>query len=740
MRRIGKSFFLWMKSFVIIMIGIVVALTVLTNWMLRIFSEEIKVLNHNLTSIVQRSVDIRLRDISDFTTQLELNNINIKVSNFENTDFLIETDIYSLKRQLTDYKLSNAFVEDIFIYYPKLDYVIGDLGHFKSKQYYILSNHLKSEGYNLWLSMVQLSKNAEYFFYEKQNGEFNLYFSRQLAGEDTDGKNSILIIKIKKEEVLKLLNDEEVAASNSLVAILSEDNKIYTYYGSEAEAALLTTLSEKDYSMPMITLNDYLGSIRKSDFYGIKYVTLINRKYILNSMHYVRNIAYISLFFCAVFGIGLFALMSRRNYRSVANLLNRLQEKSQPLDGTAIVDEYGFINNKIDRMLADNRKSLEKLEEQREIIEGLFLSNLLSSEERNNSVIFASIQRYNLQFEYSLFQIVLIRSEIGFERQESKQLIADIVDRIKEMKLELYVVATEYSGDIVLLFNMEQDFTMEKMVEGLRVLQEDMKKGSLVVFGGIYDSMSHIFASYYEALMTADNSEKDGQTVLVFDANAESDSSGGREASGFMTEYELDMIDGNYEDAKKRIDILFNQYIASDKHSFTSRCKKYAVLNPLVEAMRKIEEEHRSFDREYYYNQLSSTKDSKSFLKIMHKIFDEIIEVSRKAQSDTKMGIAEKAKEYIHHNYENSMLGLYSISEYLGVSNTYLSTIFKKSYNMGIPQYINKLRIEKAKKLILNTEYNIKEIALSVGFSSDVTFIRVFKQFENTTPKKYREN
>ncbi len=68
-----------------------------------------------------------------------------------------------------------------------------------------------------------------------------------------------------------------------------------------------------------------------------------------------------------------------------------------------------------------------------------------------------------------------------------------------------------------------------------------------------------------------------------------------------------------------------------------------------------------------------------------------------------------------------------------------LSTTFKKKYGIGIAQYINSLRIEKAKRLIVNTDENIKEIALSVGFSSDAAFIRVFKQFENTTPGRYKK-
>ena len=73
----------------------------------------------------------------------------------------------------------------------------------------------------------------------------------------------------------------------------------------------------------------------------------------------------------------------------------------------------------------------------------------------------------------------------------------------------------------------------------------------------------------------------------------------------------------------------------------------------------------------------------------------------------------------------------YLVSEQLNVSNSYLSTTFKATYGVSIIQYINRLRVDQAKSLILNTDMNIKDIAQTVGFSSDINFIRVFKKLEN---------
>ena len=102
--------------------------------------------------------------------------------------------------------------------------------------------------------------------------------------------------------------------------------------------------------------------------------------------------------------------------------------------------------------------------------------------------------------------------------------------------------------------------------------------------------------------------------------------------------------------------------------------------------------------------------------------------------------VAERAASIIEQEFTDPLLGLYRIAEELKLSNSYLSTTFKAQYGVGIVQYMNQKRIDFAKELIVNTEMSIKEIALACGFSSDISFIRVFKRHEDKTPGTLRKN
>ena len=93
----------------------------------------------------------------------------------------------------------------------------------------------------------------------------------------------------------------------------------------------------------------------------------------------------------------------------------------------------------------------------------------------------------------------------------------------------------------------------------------------------------------------------------------------------------------------------------------------------------------------------------------------------------------------LQKRFKDSQFGLFELAQELGVSNTYVSTQFKKYYGFGVASFISSLRMEEAKRLITSTDMSIKDIAVSVGFSSDIAFVRAFKKSESVTPGSLRK-
>lgn len=93
---------------------------------------------------------------------------------------------------------------------------------------------------------------------------------------------------------------------------------------------------------------------------------------------------------------------------------------------------------------------------------------------------------------------------------------------------------------------------------------------------------------------------------------------------------------------------------------------------------------------------------------------------------------------YVTENYKQNI----TLGELCFLFNTNKSTLcysFKNKYGITLVQYINKLRIKEAKKLMREGKMNLTQISEEIGFSSIHYFSRVFKNYENTSPSDYIE-
>lgn len=97
----------------------------------------------------------------------------------------------------------------------------------------------------------------------------------------------------------------------------------------------------------------------------------------------------------------------------------------------------------------------------------------------------------------------------------------------------------------------------------------------------------------------------------------------------------------------------------------------------------------------------------------------------------------EKMKVYIERHYQNN-LTIEFLSSLFYMNRSYLSHLFKEKTGDTYVNYLNRIRIEKAKQLLLDSSKKMYQIARSVGYDNVKYFFRVFKKYEHMTPEQYR--
>lgn len=107
-------------------------------------------------------------------------------------------------------------------------------------------------------------------------------------------------------------------------------------------------------------------------------------------------------------------------------------------------------------------------------------------------------------------------------------------------------------------------------------------------------------------------------------------------------------------------------------------------------------------------------------------------------KEESKSSAVDRAVAYINTQYHND-ISLDDVSREVNISPYYFSKLFKEETGTNFIEYLTNLRMDKAKELLLRTEYSIKEICSMSGYADPNYFSRIFKKHTGLTPTEYKE-
>ncbi|MGN0740516.1 MAG: helix-turn-helix domain-containing protein [Treponema sp.] len=126
----------------------------------------------------------------------------------------------------------------------------------------------------------------------------------------------------------------------------------------------------------------------------------------------------------------------------------------------------------------------------------------------------------------------------------------------------------------------------------------------------------------------------------------------------------------------------------------------------------------------------------------VEKLHQEMVLTFAKSMRDLKKNsgsslYVRKAIDYITSHYQEQ-IKIAKIAESLGLSEKYLSTLFKKETGQTLVSYIEKVRVDEARSMLTYTDLSYAQIADTLSFGSHSYFTKVFKKNTGLTPMQYR--
>jgi len=122
-----------------------------------------------------------------------------------------------------------------------------------------------------------------------------------------------------------------------------------------------------------------------------------------------------------------------------------------------------------------------------------------------------------------------------------------------------------------------------------------------------------------------------------------------------------------------------------------------------------------------------------SFCIALHK------QISNKRLNSAQI-LFEKAKDYLNKNYADADLTVQKIADYLYISPSYLSYIFKKETKETFLKFLMHIRLEKAKTFLKDSSLTITAVAEKVGYPDISYFSYFFKKNEGKSPREFRRD
>ncbi|MCD2347766.1 response regulator transcription factor [Clostridium guangxiense] len=162
----------------------------------------------------------------------------------------------------------------------------------------------------------------------------------------------------------------------------------------------------------------------------------------------------------------------------------------------------------------------------------------------------------------------------------------------------------------------------------------------------------------------------------------------------------------------------------------------YSIINILDELSFNIEEINDS-KREYFekIDNAESADELMDFVDVLENKFNALLEHQKNSFNNH---IISEIIEYIYEHYDEQ-LSLKELANKFHFNYYYLSSYFSSHSSEGFSEYLNKVRVEKASKLLFDEKIPVSEISYMVGYSDHSYFCKVFKKLKKLTPSKYRK-
>ncbi|NHN30410.1 helix-turn-helix domain-containing protein [Paenibacillus agricola] len=767
----------WLISYILVLFVPILFSAALYGEAKRTIDEQIQRANDTLLKQMQDAIDNEIDQINRLTNEIYS---NVKVRNlfytnkFSRGDY--SYDLYEITQDLGAYRSTFSNLAEFYIYWAPGDLALTPMVHKPSELLFsdlYSGGELSLQGWKEKLSHIH-QRQAIYTSRTNEAGNKQTYvnFISPFPADNNDKPVGSIVVMIDKNKLLHTISGVG-EYSGSDVFILNESNQVLVSNTTkEIDLSLVSRFFDKSGNV----YGEYQGE--ESQFFYIKsnnskltYLSVVPSYLIWKASAYVRNIAVFSIGFSLLGGCLLTLFFLRRNYKP----LDALMQSMAAYTGTKAQrdgNEFHLIQNTFKDTMDEKEQISHRLKQQQNQLRAHWISRLLKGRMDAQLSLEEATPSFQLQFvsrDFCVMLFYLEDSDPFFEKIKHHQ----VLDKLKLMQFIVTNVVEElvnkhdtgYIAEVddmlaclINVHNFDKEQTslqLAQIVEEARsFLMVHYEIEVTIAISGFHVSKLELPDAYNEALDAMEHKLIMGKRKIIW---YEELRQGGlyqsKEGYYYPLQTEQQLINfiklGLVDQARSSLNHIIDRNLHQTSLSLEfAKCLLFNLVSTLIKTMNEVDDIHQTFieNHPHAIENLTNAKTVEDMHKQLIMMLESICLLAAVKQEENKLKLKDNERDeftrkivkYVEDNYADTNLNISMIGDSFGMKATYLSKLFKDQSGEGLLDFINKLRIEKAKDLLKAEEVPIMEIANRSGFNDLNTFMRIFKKLEGVTPGKYK--
>ncbi|MEG2669840.1 MAG: AraC family transcriptional regulator, partial [Oscillospiraceae bacterium] len=491
-----------------------------------------------------------------------------------------------------------------------------------------------------------------------------------------------------------------------------------------------------------IVSEDYNGqksltTVLDSYYSGIKYISVNNYNLIMKEVMVLKNVIYWSVLILLIFGFFVSYYSAKKLYLPIQMIINKITSKKN----TAFDMNKNELSA-IGDVIADMFQKEEYLNDffewnknniRQSSIRQMFFGELKTRQE------YADI---GITFDKTCYMAIIVWHKELPENYHYKIIIEETFEEKLSENYRCYGVPDE-KNTIAFILNFDGNDQLEEIETTLRTLLLEIKNlisnNIIITLGDITVSLNDVKRSYIAA------KEALRYKIFVSGGIIPAWQFANVQTTNYNPKREMQkLISAIQFQEHEEVQVAANELFATLTNRMDISCENVeAIYIDLYKELITIMETHNidpkdigemDFKLNEFLENSYIVETNQYFTQMAHKINENL-----RADADKDQKFAKQIAEYIRRNYTED-IEVSKLSEEIGISYSHLRRIFRDNMKTNLTSYINELRIEDAKGLLMETDLTVAEISQRLGYNNEQSLRRYFNKIVGTTPGKFRSS